>query len=160
MTGTLINYYYVCKRKCWLFYNKINLEDNSEDVRIGKILHSLKESKNSEIQIDDIKIDKLTSNYVIEFKKTNSSIESDIMQVLNYLDILKSKGVERKGKISYFDTNDNNPKTLIIELSNDNKLLLDSKIKEIEKFLEQDKPPIFNKCKYCTKCAYYEYCKL
>lgn len=160
MTGTLINYYYVCKRKCWLFYNKINLEDNSEDVRIGKVLHSLKESKNSEIQIDDIKIDKLTSNYVIEFKKTNSSIESDIMQVLNYLDVLKSKGVERKGKISYFDTNDNNPKTLIIELSNDNKLLLDSKIKEIEKFLEQDKPPIFNKCKYCTKCAYYEYCKL
>lgn len=160
MTGTLINYYYVCKRKCWLFYNKINLEDNSEDVRIGKVLHSLKESKNSEIQIGDIKIDKLTSNYVIEFKKTNSSIESDIMQVLNYLNVLKSKGVERKGKISYFDTNDNNPKTLIIELSNDNKLLLDSKIKEIEKFLEQDKPPIFNKCKYCTKCAYYEYCKL
>ena len=160
MTGTLINYYYVCKRKCWLFYHKINLEDNSEDVRIGKVLHSLKESKNSEIQIDDIKIDKLTSNYVIEFKKTNSSIESDIMQVLNYLNVLKSKGVERKGKISYFDTNDNNPKTLIIELSNDNKLLLDSKIKEIEKFLEQDKPPIFNKCKYCTKCAYYEYCKL
>lgn len=160
MTGTLINYYYVCKRKCWLFYNKINLEDNSEDVRIGKVLHSLKESKNSEIQIDDIKIDKLTSNYVIEFKKTNSSIESDIMQVLNYLNVLKSKGVERKGKLSYFDTNDNNPKTLIIELSNDNKLLLDSKIKEIEKFLEQDKPPIFNKCKYCTKCAYYEYCKL
>lgn len=160
MTGTLINYYYVCKRKCWLFYNKINLEDNSEDVRIGKVLHSLKESKNSEIQIGDIKIDKLTSNYVIEFKKTNSSIESDIMQVLNYLNVLKSKRVERKGKISYFDTNDNNPKTLIIELSNDNKLLLDSKIKEIEKFLEQDKPPIFNKCKYCTKCAYYEYCKL
>lgn len=160
MTGTLINYYYVCKRKCWLFYNKINLEDNSEDIRIGKVLHSLKESKNSEIQIDDIKIDKLTSNYVIEFKKTNSSIESDIMQVLNYLNVLKSKGVERKGKLSYFDTNDNNPKTLIIELSNDNKLLLDSKIKEIEKFLEQDKPPIFNKCKYCTKCAYYEYCKL
>lgn len=51
MTGTLINYYYVCKRKCWLFYNKINLEDNSEDVRIGKVLHSLKESKNSDIVI-------------------------------------------------------------------------------------------------------------
>ena len=42
ITGTLVNYYHHCKRQCWLFYNKINLEDNSEDVRIGRVLHEIK----------------------------------------------------------------------------------------------------------------------
>ena len=42
ITGTIVNYYFHCKRQCWLFYNKINLEDNSEDVRIGRVLHELK----------------------------------------------------------------------------------------------------------------------
>ena len=39
ITGTIVNYYFHCKRQCWLFANKINLEDNSEDVRLGKVLH-------------------------------------------------------------------------------------------------------------------------
>ncbi len=43
ITGTLINYYFHCKTQCWLHANRINLEDNSEDVRIGKILHELLE---------------------------------------------------------------------------------------------------------------------
>ena len=160
MNGTLINYYYVCKRKCWLFFHKINLEDNSEDVRIGKVLHELKETKNSEIQIEDIKIDKPTKNYVIEFKKSSSSIDSDIMQVLNYLDVLDKKGIKRKGKISFFETNAIEPKTIIIELDDNNKSLLNAKKLEIEEFLNTSVPPTFEKCKYCTKCAYYEYCKI
>lgn len=42
LTGTIINYYFHCKRQCWLFAHRINLEDNSEDVRIGRIMHELK----------------------------------------------------------------------------------------------------------------------
>lgn len=37
VNGTLINYYFFCKTKLWLHANRINLEDNSEDVCIGKI---------------------------------------------------------------------------------------------------------------------------
>ena len=36
LTGTIINYFYHCKRQCWLFANKINLEDNSELVKIER----------------------------------------------------------------------------------------------------------------------------
>ena len=39
ITGTLINYYFHCKTQLWLFANKINLEDNSEEVRAGIVLH-------------------------------------------------------------------------------------------------------------------------
>lgn len=69
--GTLINYYFHCKTQCWLHANRINLEDNSEDVRIGKILHEINEdrSKKTEIAIDNIKIDKITKEYLVEVKK-------------------------------------------------------------------------------------------
>lgn len=160
MNGTLINYYYVCKRKCRLSYHKINLEDNSEDVRIGKVLHSLKESKNSEILIDDVKIDKITNNYIVEFKKSDSSIESDIMQILNYLSTLKNKGVIKKGKLEYFENNNLEKKTLIIELDDKNEKLLNDKKEEINNFINSDIPPYYQKNKYCTKCAYKDYCQI
>ena len=63
INGTLINYYFHCKTQCWLHANKLNLEDNSEDVHIGKILHEIEEqkSKKAEVSIDNIKIDKITN---------------------------------------------------------------------------------------------------
>ena len=45
ITGTLINYYFHCKTQCWLHANRLNLEDNSEDVHIGKVLHEINEEK-------------------------------------------------------------------------------------------------------------------
>lgn len=46
ITGTIINYYFHCKRQCYLFANKINLEDNSEEVRTGRILHEIRAKDN------------------------------------------------------------------------------------------------------------------
>ncbi|NOZ90931.1 MAG: Dna2/Cas4 domain-containing protein, partial [Epsilonproteobacteria bacterium] len=78
VNGTLINYYFFCKTKLWLYANRINLEDNSEDVRIGRVLHEINEEKsdNTEIEIENIKIDKLTKDYLVEVKKSDSDIEA------------------------------------------------------------------------------------
>ena len=38
ITGIMIYYYFVCKRKLWYFANEVNMEQNSELVSIGKIL--------------------------------------------------------------------------------------------------------------------------
>lgn len=160
MTGTLINYYFVCKRKCWLFYQKINLEDNSEEVRIGKVLHMLEENKNSEILIEDIKIDKSTKKYIVEYKKSDSNIDADYYQVLNYLIKLKDKGIERKGKISFFEKERQNCKEIIVELNEENIKKYEEKVKEINSLLEKPFPPKFSKNKNCTKCAYRDYCML
>ena len=101
ITGTVINYYFHCKTQCWLHSNRINLEDNSEDVRIGKILHEIAEekSKKTEIKIDNIKIDKITKDYLVEIKKSDSDTEAVKWQVLFYLYKIKQKGIIRKGKI-------------------------------------------------------------
>lgn len=159
ITGTLINYYFHCKTQCYLHANRLNLEDNSEDVRIGKVLHQIKEqkSKQAEITIDNIKIDKITKDYLVEYKKSDSDPEAVKWQVLLYLYKLKQKGVEKEGKIEYFEKSKNS-KTEIIKLDEQNEKELLNVLENIEKLINEPSPPkpIFeNKCK---KCAYYEYC--
>jgi len=159
INGTLINYYFHCKTQCWLHANRINLEDNSEDVRIGKVLHEIQEqkSKHGEIKIDNVKVDKITKEYLTEFKKSDSDPHAVKWQVLLYLYKLKQKGIERKGRIEYHEKN-HNTKTEILELDEANEKELLAVLETIEKHIHMPKPPepkFENKCK---KCAYYEYC--
>ncbi|MBM6839620.1 Dna2/Cas4 domain-containing protein, partial [Clostridium saudiense] len=94
INGTLINYYFHCRRQCYLHGNRLNLEDNSEIVKVGKALHEKKATnENSEISIDNIKIDKLTKEYLIEVKKSDADVEAAKWQLLYYLKVLKDKGI-------------------------------------------------------------------
>ncbi len=159
VNGTLINYYFHCKRQCWLHGNRINLEDNSKDVKIGKAIHEVKSEKNkqSEISIENVKIDKLTKDYLTEIKKSDSDVEAAKWQVLLYLKILKDKGIERKGKLQFIEKN-KKKRTSIIELNEENLEELKKIVSDIENLLLEEKPPkVINEAK-CKKCAYYEYC--
>lgn len=160
VNGTLINYYFHCKRQCYLHGNRINLEDNSERVNIGKAIHEERSSNsdNTELEIDNIKIDKITKEYLIEVKKSDADVEASKWQLLYYLKVLKSKGIERKGKLEFIEKNKSKNKTLIVELSKDEELKLDKYINDIYELLNKEEvPAILNKPK-CKKCAYYEYC--
>lgn len=160
VNGTLINYYFHCKRQCYLHGNRLNLEDNSENVKIGKAIHEEKESKskNSEIEIDNIKIDKLTNEYLVEIKKSDADIDASKWQLLYYLKVLKDKGIDRKGKLEFIEKNKGNKKVLYFELNDELLKELDEYVHEIDKLLQSNEiPPVLNKAK-CKKCAYYEYC--
>lgn len=160
ITGTLINYYFHCQTQCWLHANRINLEDNSEDVRIGKILHELQDEKNkkSEISIDNVKIDKLTKEYLVEIKKSDSDPEAVKWQVLLYLYKLKQKGVEKKGKIEFIEKRKQSKKIHYVELDEQNERELLNVLESIEKLVQQSRPPEPILEKHCKKCAYYTYC--
>lgn len=160
ITGTIINYYFHCKRQCWLHANRINLEDNSEEVRIGKVLHELKAEgkKNTEISIDNIKIDKITEDYLVEIKKSDADSEAVKWQVLLYLKKLKEKGIERKGKIEFIEKNKQDKKIIYIELTDKNEKDLENFLYSTEQFLIEEKPPEAELKPKCKKCAYYEYC--
>lgn len=161
ITGTIVNYYYHCPRKCYLFANKINLENNSEDVRIGKIMHEIKaeNNKNAEIKLESISIDKITDKYVIEMKKSDSDIGSARIQVLLYLQKLKEKGIIREGKLVFNEKN-TNENVEIIKLDDISQLELDKCIMDINNLLSEELPPEPKMIKGCKKCAYYEYCFL
>lgn len=158
LTGTLVNYYTHCQRQCWLFYHKINLEDNSEDVRIGRVLHALQIEKDDELAIDNIKLDKITDEYVIEMKKSDADIEAAMAQIQFYLMRLKDKGISRKGRLEIFEKNKQNKKVHYTTLDEELVKKLTEQYAEIEEFLLRPVPPEAKRKSCCKKCAYFEYC--
>lgn len=160
MNGTLVNYYFHCKRQCYLHGNRINLEDNSEDVKIGKAMHEEKALKynKTEVSIDNIKIDRITKDYLTEIKKSDADVTAVKWQTIYYLYILKQKGIYVKGRVEYIEKNKKDKKSVeIYELTEDIEKELLEYVEKIEKLIEQDEvPPLEDK--HCKNCAYYEYC--
>ena len=160
INGTIINYYFHCKRQCYLHGNRLNMEDNSEQVKIGKAIHEerAENKNNTEIAIDKIRLDKLTKEYLTEVKKSDADAEAAKWQLLYYLKVLKTKGVIRKGKLEFAEKNKKDKKIIIIELTDEVEKELDKYIDEIEQLLNQDRIPECINKSTCKKCAYYEYC--
>lgn len=160
VNGTLINYYFHCKRQCYLHGNRLNLEYNSEQVKIGKAIHEEKaaDKSNSEIAIDNIRLDKLTKEYLTEVKKSDADVEAAKWQLLYYLKVLKNKGVVRKGKLEFVEKNKSDKKVMILQLTEELEKELDGYINEIQDLIASDKPPERLNSSKCKKCAYYEYC--
>ncbi|UFX82690.1 CRISPR-associated protein Cas4 [Candidatus Absconditicoccus praedator] len=163
ITASLIAQYMHCPRQGWLFYNNLKSEHTSEKVKIGKHYHELRyddQDENVEVELDGIKIDKLTKDYVEEFKKANTEFEGVKMQILFYLWKLKQKGVNKKGLIKFKENQDN----IQIELTKDNEKELLNTIQDIESILSSEKIPdkLINKQggphKKCRGCSYYEFC--
>ena len=158
VTGTLINYYVVCQTKLWLFANRIGLEENSEDVRIGRVLHEINEDRVEEVSFDRFKLDKITKEYVIEVKKSDSDIEAAKWQLLYYLWQLEKKGIKKKGRIEVFEKKHGAKKRYEVVLDESAKKQLKSMIEKIETIIAQDRPPTPKLMQKCRKCAYYSYC--
>ena len=160
INGTIINYYFHCKRQCYLHGNRLNMEDNSEQVKIGKAIHEerAENKNNTEIAIDNIRLDKLTKEYLTEVKKSDADAEAAKWQLLYYLKVLKTKGVIRKGKLEFAEKNKKDKKIIIIELTDEVEKELDKYIDEIEQLLNQERIPECINKSTCKKCAYYEYC--
>ena len=77
ITGTHFNYYQLCHRKLWLFANGINMEQESDLVYEGKLVHESsypqRTARYEEVEIDCVKVDYYDAkNKVIhEIKKYN-----------------------------------------------------------------------------------------
>lgn len=159
INGTLVNYYIHCPRQCYLHAHRINLENNSESVKVGKALHQTKykNDENAEIAIDNIRLDKLTKEYLTETKKSDADIDASQWQLIFYLYKLKQKGLIRKGKLEFIEKN-KEKNTVIIELDDNLERELLHIITEIENLINEGKVPEVIAKKHCKKCAYYEYC--
>lgn len=113
---------------------------------------------NTEITIENIKIDKITTKYLTEIKKSDADTEAAKWQLIFYLKILKDKGVIRKGKIEFVEKKKNNKKVIEIELDEELENKLQTYIKDITTLIEGKEIPKQSNDKACKKCAYYDYC--
>ncbi|MEA3496924.1 MAG: CRISPR-associated protein Cas4, partial [Bacteroidota bacterium] len=100
ITGTHINYYFICHRKLWLFANNIQMEHTSDPVLEGKIIHESTYQKRSgkyeEIQMGGIKIDfyNTKEKVIHEIKKSSKMHEAHIWQLKYYIYVFEKAGIK------------------------------------------------------------------
>ena len=161
ITGTHINYYFVCRSKLWLFANSIQMEHTSDTVYEGKLIHETtypqRSGKYEEIELGGIKIDFYdTKNKVIhEIKKSRKLHEAHIWQLKYYIYILGKLGVEGVSGILEYPKE---RKTEEVYLST-----IDiERIKEIEaevlQLIHSEKIPSVEKKTRCKNCSYHDFC--
>lgn len=157
ITGMMVYYYNVCKRKLWFFSNEINMEDCSEDVKIGALLDQKSYSREDKhINIDNvINIDFFgNENILNEIKKSNKIEEATIWQVKYYLYYLKQRGVVITAKIDYPLLK----KNVYVELTDEDEINIEGMLQDIESITGSDTAPDKLQSGICKKCAYYDLC--
>lgn len=159
--ATYFNLYHVCKRELWLFANGINMEQTSDLVYDGKLIHEKSYPQRSEryeeVELDGIKIDYYDArNKVIHEIKRSDKVESaHEWQVKYYIYVLERNGIDDvTGILEYPELR----QTTKVNLTDADR----QKIKEIEEKITQlissdDCPPIIN-AKICKSCSYYDFC--
>ncbi|AGI39648.1 CRISPR-associated protein Cas4 [Thermoclostridium stercorarium subsp. thermolacticum DSM 2910] len=158
VTGVMMEYYFVCKKKLWYFANQIQMENENENVLIGRMIDEnsyIQEKRNilidGTINIDFIKKYK----QIHEVKKSKSIEEAAIWQVKYYLYYLKRLGIEEvTGIIDYPLLR----KNLVVKLEENDEEKIEKIIRDIVEIVTNPSPPSVNRMKICKNCAYYELC--
>ena len=158
ITGVMAYYNEVCQRKLWYFYHGIQLEQDNENVKIGKVLDEETYKRDEKhINIDNvINIDFIRSSGILhEIKKSRKIEEAGILQVKYYLYYLKQKGVPGiTARIDYPLLK----KSLEVELTDEDEAEIKTKLGEIRKIVNADIPPKLKKKSICKSCAYFDLC--
>lgn len=158
ITGLMVYYYEVCKRKLWYFVNEIQLEENNSNVILGKLLEENTYTRDEKkINIDGIiNIDFIRSKKILhEIKKSNSIEPASLLQVQYYLYYLEKKGlIGLKGILDYPLLK----QTVEVNLTNKDRENLDNIIIGIKEILRKESPPTLEKKGICKKCAYFDLC--
>lgn len=157
ITGVKVNYYHICKTKLWLFSHNINLEKESDNVAIGKMLHEDRYKKSfKNVTIDGISIDFVKTGKIFEIheiKKSKKIDAADKAQLLFYLYFFKKRGIDATGVLNYPLLN----KTEKIELNPENEATTETDIENIKNIV-LGSMPLPERKKICSKCAYEEFC--
>lgn len=158
ITGIMVYYYMVCKRKLWYFYNEISMEDGNENVAIGKVIDEETYKRDDKhININNvINIDFIRSKGILhEVKKSNKIEEASILQVKYYLYYLKKNGVDNiKAKIDYPLLK----QSVDVELNQDDIEEIEKILKDIESIVDCNIPSALKKKRICNNCAYHDLC--
>lgn len=161
ITGTHINYYFICHRKLWLFANAIHMEQTLDLVYEGKLIHEStypqRSDKYEEIEIGGCKIDYYDAkNKVIhEIKKSNKVEIAHQWQLKYYIYTLEKVGIDGvTGILEYPKLR----KTDEIYLSDIDRERIEEIKLEIEEIINSEKCPDKIDNKICKNCSYYDFC--
>lgn len=158
VTGVLVSYYCVCHTKLWLFSHKIEMEQESDDVLIGRVLDQVRYGRSQ-------KGVKISENAVVDFavrgqtleihdiKKSSKLEHAHILQMAFYLWTMKEKGLNARGFINY--PQEHRRTVVILDDYLERRLL--AAFRDIEEIRSRSMPLPIRK-PYCSRCAYSSFC--
>lgn len=161
ITGTHFNYYQLCHRKLWLFANGINMEQNSDLVYEGKLIHQESYPQRSvryeEVEVEGIKVDyyDAKSKVIHEIKKSDKVEKAHEWQLKYYLYVFERNGIEGvTGILEYPKLR----KTEEVVLSDIDRETIVEMSAEIQRIIESETCPPSAKKGICKNCSYFDFC--
>jgi len=159
VTGTLMWYYFVCKREVWLMSREVTPFEEDDLLEIGRLIHedSYKREK-KEVDLFSMKIDVLRKSngrlLIGEMKKSSSYLLPASMQLLFYLYRLKEMGVAAEGELLV----PKERKKEKVKLDEEAEEKVKNAISDIGRIIALETPPPAVKTRFCNKCAYKDFC--
>lgn len=155
-TGVQVNYFFVCRRKLWFFSRGLEMEHESDLVRLGKTLHEGHYARyRKEVSIGRIKVDFIGRGGELHEVKYSRKIEkAHIFQLLYYLYVFQRLGLKVRGVINYPLLK----KTTVVQLNEESLAELEQALREIKRITSSATPPPPEKRTACRKCSYSELC--
>lgn len=159
VTGTLVWYYYICKREVWLMAHQLVADQDNENMRIGTIIgENTYPRDKKEIVLGNAKVDLIKTEkgdlVVGEVKKSSRFVESASKQLLFYLLQLKEIGINARGELLIPEEK----KKIEVILDEMTEPEIRNAIEDIETIVGKSSAPEPVKNKYCKNCAYGEFC--
>ncbi|MEF3244793.1 MAG: CRISPR-associated protein Cas4 [Caldisericaceae bacterium] len=159
ISGTLIWYYFVCKREVWFMARELTPDQDNSFIEIGRMIEeNFYKRENKGLDLGNIKIDLVKKDgediLIGEVKKSSKFEKPSIMQLSFYLLKLRENGIDANGEVLVPKERKKIPVKLNKELEEELKVATE----EIEKIIMSDTPPKKEKSRFCTNCAYREFC--
>ena len=159
ITGTLIWYYAICKRECWLIAHQIEANQDDDLLAQGRLnteAHYQRETKEVTLP-GGVRVDKVRKEkgqlILSEIKKSSRFLPAAKMQLAYYLWVLEQEGVVASGEV------------LVPEERERDEVALDEMREELTSVMDairvlvaEPKPPKAEWLRYCKTCAYAEFC--
>lgn len=157
VTGVQVAYYAICSTKLWLFSHRMDMEEEHENVHIGRELNRSTYSRaRRDIAVGAGRYDFIRASDVLEvhdIKKSRSFGEAHRLQLLYYLYTLAKGGVRAIGVLDYPLTNRHER----VEPTADAFAEVENALSAIPHIIQGPMPPPVRK-RYCRRCAYQEFC--
>lgn len=157
ITGTLVWYYFICKREVWLMSREITPDEEDQALEIGRAVHEIFYSDAlKEISLEGIRIDvyKKKEKAVCEIKTSSRYLQATRFQLLYYLYRLKEYEVNIIGQILV----PKERRKIRVVLDEDSERALLEVLDDIKKIVQLESPPPPVRTVYCRKCAYRDFC--
>lgn len=161
ITGTHFNYYQLCHRKLWLFATGINMEQESDLVYEGKLVHESsypqRTTRYEEVEIDGIKVDYYDArNKVIhEIKKSNKVEKAHEWQLKYYMYVFEQHGIEGVNGILEYPLLRKTQEVILTDIDREE---ISAIAEDITNVIAQETCPPVAKKGICKNCSYFDFC--